>query len=130
MKLINRNSEEIIMAGGRSISRQYIIVEKYRIYFTAAATRVCRLKEGMFVQFLNEGDQWNFFINDDPEGFKLSPVRAKKAFNINNTGLSAMILKSMNFKDKKRFSVERTEIIQDHCPVFKLSLKNVPVVRN
>lgn len=121
MKLINRKTQEIIDNGGRSVRRQYLTVEGHRIYFTAAASRVCELGVGLYVNFLNEGKDWQFFVNDDPDGFKLTVVRSKNGFHITNSGLSKMILDSTGFKSPKRFLIEKNNTYQDKCPVFKIT---------
>lgn len=129
MKVINRKSIEIVLNGGRATTRKYIVIEKRRIYFTAAITRLCELKTGLYVHFLNEGSDWDFYVNDDPDGFKLTPVVSKGGFHINNTGLTTMILKSTGFNKAKRFAVVKTDLFQDRSPVFKLSLENVSTVK-
>ena len=87
MKTINRESKEVLLGGGRAGQRFYILVEEYRIYFTAAITRFCELQEGLYVHFLNDGAIWNFYVNDDPEGFKLTPVRSKGGFHFKIYGV-------------------------------------------
>lgn len=122
MKLINRKSPEIILNGGRSVSRQYLTVEKGRIYFTSAASRACGLKSGLYVNFLNEGADWQFFVNDDTDGFKLTVVTAKNGFHITNSGLINMILKSTGgFKPPKMFRIDKTDVVQDKSPIYSIS---------
>lgn len=121
MKLINRKSEEVILNGSRSVRRQYITVESNRIYFTAAASRVCGLQAGLYINFLNEGKDWQFFVNGDPDGFKLTVVTAKNGFHVTSTGLCKMILDSTEFKSPKRFVITKSSGMQGKFPVFTLT---------
>lgn len=121
MEVINRSNPKIILNGGRSVTRMYATVEKRRIYFTSMITRVCEMKEGLYVHFLNEGDVWQFYINDDTDGFKLTPVRSKNGFHVSNSGLVNMILNSTGHQPFKKFEVKKTQNIHDKCPVFSLT---------
>lgn len=125
MKIINRKSTELIQHGGRAKTRFYVTIEPKRIYFTSATSRICEMKDGLYVHFMNEGSEWNFYVNDDRDGFKLTPVRSKGGFHISNMGLINMILKSLGFNSTKRLSIIVTNIIHDKCPVYSLSTENV-----
>ncbi len=115
MKEINRRTPELALYGGRAKTRMYIHISLRRIYFTAAVSRLCEMEVGLYV-------------NDDVDGFKLTPIKQKNALQITNSGLVNMILKSVGIKDEKRFALERTNTMIDKCPVFKLSFDNVPTV--
>ncbi len=125
MAIINRKTEALRGNYGRSETRAYISITEKCIYFTAAISRLCNLEVGLFVQFDNDGDNWNFFVNDDPDGFKLTPVTAKGGFHINNSALNKMILSSMGFHKEKRFAVIKTGTQVDGRPVFNLSVEKV-----
>ena len=121
MEVINRNNEKIILNGGRSVTRMYATVEKYRIYFTSTVGRICEMKEGLYVHFLNEGDMWQFYIDDNTDGFKLTPVRTKNGFHVTNAGLVNMILNSTGHKPFKKFEIAKTQNIQDKCIVYSMT---------
>ncbi len=125
MNIINRKSKEVIVSGNRAVSRSYISIENGQIYFTAAISRICELQVGLFIHFLNEGSDWRFYVNDNPDGFKLTPVISKNGFHITSAGLTNLILKSTGFNKQKRFSVIPTDNYQDKCRIFSLSLENV-----
>ncbi len=123
MKSINRTSKEIKLNDNFAAKGMYVSIEAgARIYFTAALSRVLNLSVGLYVHFLNEGSEWNFYVNDDPDGFKITPITSKKGFHVTSTGLCNMILKSMGFsiKHSKQLKVEKTFITHDKCPVFKI----------
>ena len=120
MELINRRTKEVVVNGRRQTTRMYLTVEPHRIYFTSTVGRECEMEVGLFVQFLNEDNIWQFYVDDNPDGFKLTPVKSKNAFHITNSGLINMILKSTGHKAPKQFKVERTLRFQDNNPVFLL----------
>lgn len=126
MNVINKKSIEVVNNGGRAITRSYILVKEKSIYFTAAIARECGLEVGLYVHFINDESDWRFYVNDDPDGFKLTPKVWSGGFHISNTGLTKMILKSMGFNKEKRFAVIKTDLHVDKCPIYILSAKNVP----
>lgn len=125
MNLINRKSKELVLHGGRAKTRLYVSLNRNHIYFTSSVSRLCEMQVGLYVHFMNEGSDWNFYLNDDTDGFKLCFIKSKGGYMIANTGLTQMMLKSFGVKDEKRLSIEPTNIMQDKCPVFKLSFDEV-----
>lgn len=129
MKVINRKSIEVVNAGGRAVQRFYLTVADRQLIFTAAVVRFCELKPGSFVHFLNDAERWEFFVSDDPDGFKLVETsrnnQPRKALRICSSGLVSMILTSNGFKKSKRFAIVKTDRMHDHAPIFRLSLENV-----
>lgn len=121
MEVINRKSKQVVINGGRSVTRMYVSVEFNKIYFTSTVSRLCELGKGLYVHFLNDGGDWQFFINDDEDGFKLTPVKQKNGYHVTNVGLVNMILKSTGHKAPKKFHIEKTNTIHDKCPVFSLT---------
>lgn len=128
MNVINKKSISVVNNGGRAITRSYVMVSNKCIYFTAAIARECGLEVGLYVQFINDEAEWKFYVNDDPDGFKLTPNNWSGGFNIGNTGLTKMILKSMGFNKEKRLVVIKTDLYIDKCRIYELSTQNVPEV--
>lgn len=84
------------------------------------------LGEGKFIQFINDGNEWSFYVNEDTDGFEAK--RADKRGNsrrIHNSGLVVMILKSFGFKNSKIFYIEKTAMTKDNCPIFKMIINKV-----
>lgn len=120
MELINRTSKKLRLHDGRSITRLYATIGDGKIYFTSTATLVCELGIGLYVHFLNEGSDWNFIVNDDTDGFKLTQVKAKNGFHITNAGIVNLILSSTGHKSIKKFHIQKTSAMHDKCPVFSI----------
>jgi hypothetical protein len=128
MEIINRKSKAILMSTSRSKGRVYMTIKDKKVYFTVAVARMCELNENLFVHFINDENDWRFFVNDDADGFKMSFQKDRGGYFISNVGLVNMILSSYGFKNAKRFSVEQTDLFQDKCPIYKITLDNVSTV--
>ena len=122
MNVINRKSKAIAKNTNRNRNNTFITLDSIRIHITVATILMCDLKPGEYLHFLNDDDQWSFFSNDDPDGFKLTTSIGNSNFHITNTGLVNMIRKSTGFNSKgnKRYYVEKTNIMHDRCEVFRL----------
>ena len=122
---INRNSKELVSSFQNIISHEYIIVkEGQKIVFPKALVIKCGLKLGEYIHFLNEDNEWMFYSSDNTDGFILTNVNALSSnMQICSYPLSRLILKSTGFYKEKIFYVERTNIMHDKCPVFKLNSK-------
>ena len=120
MEIINKKSVSIKNNNARSLQRRHIVIDEVKLYFTAALVREFDLKVGEYMHFMNEGDKWQFFTNDDTDGFALTPVRLKGGINVNNTALCRLILKSTGYNPPKKYSVIKTNIMNDRCPVYEI----------
>lgn len=117
---INRHSPDIQNLQLNNTTYKYIKVrENERIYFPNAVVLMCGLKVGNYIHFLNEGNEWMFYSNDNKDGFKIV-ITGDKLLQICSYPLSRMILKSCSYQFKHTFYVRQTKIIHDNCPVFKL----------
>ena len=122
MNVINRKTKEIRLQHGKFLNNQYLTIDaQHKIYITKGACTLCDLTINDYVHFLNEDDDWRFYVDDNADGFKPTPVATKGGVNINHKGLTRMILKSTGFPQGKRFYVQKTNTLHDRCPVFRLS---------
>jgi hypothetical protein len=120
MEVINRKSVSIINGTLRSRQRHYVKVNNSQLYFTAAVVRDLGIKEGDYVQFMNEGDKWQFFIDDNEDGFKLTPCRTKGGFDITSSALCKLIQKTTGYTTVKQYQVIKTGAENDRCPIYEL----------
>ncbi len=121
MEIINKKSLQIRNNSGRSLQRRYVVIDDVKMYFTAALVREFELKEGEYMHFMNEGDKWQCFVNDDKDGFAITPCRNKGGVNVTNSALCRLILKSTNHKAPKQFSIIKTGATNDKCPVYEIT---------
>ena len=123
MEVINRKSIAIKNGSLRSKQRHYVAVTDATIYFTASVVRELGLSHNEFVHFMNEGDKWQFFVNDDEDGFRLTPRRNKGGLEITNSALCKLIQKSTGYTTSKNYFVVKTGGENDKCPVYELKGK-------
>jgi hypothetical protein len=121
MKTINRKSIEIVNGHKRAQQRLFVTVSDCSVFFSAAIVRMCGIQKDQYVHFMNDGNQWDFYVNDDPDGFKFTFKRGhREELKITNTALCKMILKSFGHAAGKRFGVHNTNRFLDNNPVFRL----------
>jgi len=130
MKVINRKTVEVVNNKSRALRKVYLSLSKNVVYFTSVASDLCGLSDNSYVNFINDGDEWRFFVNDDTDGFKaciVNKVGKRPCYRLHNSGLVNMILKSTGHLQKtKRFVIEKTGTFQDRSPIFRLSQNNIP----
>lgn len=120
MREINTLSPEIEQFKLNNLTYNYIKVkEGEKIFFTKAIIFMCALKAGEYIHFLNEGKEWMFYSNDNPDGFKITKDAAG-LLQINSYPLNRMILRSCQFQLKHTFYIKKTGIEHDKCEVFKM----------
>lgn len=120
MEIINKKSVSIRNNSGRSLQRRYVCVDNVKLYFTAALVREFDIKVGEYMHFMNEGDRWQFFTNDDEDGFLITPVRAKGGVHVSNSALCRLIQKSTGYTTNKNYEVLKTGSSHDGCQVYEL----------
>lgn len=134
MNIIGKSSHHVKILTDRARDLFYVTVDEDagQIFFNTPVVLFCEMKKDLSVFFMNDGDDWRFYLTDDPDAFKLVPYNRKgqnrKSLRICNKGLSRMILKSFGFHHSKRFTVEKTPNFIDRNPVYKLSLERVSTV--
>jgi hypothetical protein len=122
MTEINRNSKEVQQFSERAIEEGCFINVRdceHNIYFNKGVVELCNLRAGEYIHFINEFSEWMFYSSDNEDGFKLS--RNKSILRISSAPLIRMILKSTGFNKEKKFIVQKTNIVQDKCNVFKMN---------
>jgi hypothetical protein len=69
MKLINKKHPAIIEAKRKS--ECYMSVSERMIWISHEAANRFGLVAGKYLHFLNDGREWSFLQNEDPDGFLL-----------------------------------------------------------
>ena len=120
MEIINKKSVSIRNNNARSLQRRYVAVDDVRLYFTAALVRDFDINVGEYMHFMNEGSKWQFFMNDDNDGFLITKITSKGGVNVTNSALCRLIQKSTGYTTQKNYEVVRTGFLHDNCPVFEI----------
>jgi hypothetical protein len=120
MNLINKKHPEIIEAKRKS--ECFLSVMEDRIWISHCAVKRFGLEAGKYLHFLNDGSDWSFFQNDDPDGFllQLNGKPTSQALVISSRPLIKLILKSTKSKAGTRFYLLKTEIESLGCPVVEI----------
>lgn len=129
MAIINRTSKEIV-ALTRFRLKAYVNVEHKRFYFPMIAEKLCEFKLGEFVHFINDGSEWSFYINDDPDGFELTPIsKTRPGALICSIALVRLFRNSTGFLQVTGFEIEKTNNFHDKCRVFKINTAQPTTMR-
>lgn len=129
MKVINAKSKEIIDMSRFNLDNIYVSIEDTRVYFTKASVNFCELKMDEYLHFLNDGAEWQFYSNDDPDGFKLTQAARQRGLFVFNRALVRMIRKSTGFNHTASFMIEKTNALHDKCPLFRIDTRK-PITFN
>lgn len=123
MKIINKKSPEVeaLRSRGKSSNKlATVTLSRREVYFSKYFVVTHKLKAGQFVNFLNEGDDWRFYISSDKDGFELQTMnRSRQGLVIGDAALLQLMLKTMGLAlGKYRFEVVKTKTTQEGYPVY------------
>lgn len=120
MKLINKKHPAILDSKKRSDC--YMSVSEKMIWISSEAVTRFGLTAGKHLHFLNDGREWSFFQNDDPDGFFLQQngKQSSKALVITCRPLTKMILKTTGYKSGTWFYLLGSQIQQQGNQVVQI----------
>jgi hypothetical protein len=120
MNLINKKHTVILDSKKRRDC--YMSVSEKMIWISSEAVRRFGLTAGKHLNFLNDGREWSFFQNDDPDGFFLqhNGKQSSKALVITCRPLTKMILNSTGFKSGTWFYLLGSKIEKDGNRVVQI----------
>lgn len=93
------------------------------VSFTASAVRQLGIKDGQYVHFLNDGREWSFIVNEDPDGFKLQKEgrEDRQGLRLFNAALCNLFKKTLQLgEDGGRYYLHQTERIFKDCKVIEI----------
>lgn len=104
------------------------------IFFTGMAAKKYGLKSGLYVHFVNDDDQWLFYVDDNPDGFELSPKAVGnryeksriKTMAIYNQALIRLFLKRTRCSLPCKFPLKVTESRYNGKQLLKIEI-NKPI---
>lgn len=109
------------MASRRALGISFVTITEAGMYFPKQTAFIAGIKEGRYVHFINDGDYWAFFVNDDLDGF---PVTNTKGYLICNRTLSRLFLRSVKKKLRDRFYVVPTNAEHHGNKVWEIYTKD------
>jgi hypothetical protein len=109
MEIINKKHEDLRLSR-RTESTPYINFNTAKqILFSVHAVRWLGLNEGLYVHFVNDGDDWYFYVNDDKDGFEVFSREGKTNMFLYNAHLVSLFLKRTGWPLRSKFLLEKTQ---------------------
>ncbi len=94
MEVIDKTHDEISTNHGRHGLAAYISFNNAKtIYISSGACRRFKIKAGYCANFVNDDNDWMFYVDSNEDGFKLSERQDKNACLIINASLISLFLK-------------------------------------
>ena len=118
-KIINTKSPEII-AGVRAKGFCFISVKEKGLHITKQVALMCGLKADKFVHFLNDSNYWAFYVNDDPDGFRVCADHANGGFVLYSRELSRMFKRSTGARVNNRFFINKVPAKHNDNQLFEI----------
>lgn len=120
MKLINKKHPAIIELKRKS--ECYMSVSDRQIWISHEAANRFGLVPGKYLHFLNDGREWSFLQNDDPDGFFLqhNGKPSSDALMITSRPLSNMILKTTGFPSGTWLYLLESGVEYQGCKVVQI----------
>lgn len=105
MEIINRKS----LSHARNPPELYL--KEDRIYFNLAAVKAFNLEAGKYLHFINDDNQWHFYMDEDQDGFNLVNVdKNHPGLAIGSRPLVRLICKTMGIEKGAHIDLRKTEI--------------------
>lgn len=125
MEIINKRHEDLRLSR-RTTSMPYMrIANAKEIMFSVYATRWLGLEKGLYVHFINDDNDWFFFVNDDADGFEIQFRPAKNHSFLFNTHLVKLFLNRTNRNIGDNFFLEKTNRAKiKGCEIIKICTEN------
>lgn len=121
-QIINRKTPEIV-ARGRGYGVDYITVMERGIFFPKGVAARVGISLNKYIQFINDGSFWCFFINNDPDGFKFASAGRKGGYVINSEALSKMFLRSTGKEMNDKLLISPTPSRRESNVIYEINLK-------
>jgi hypothetical protein len=96
------------------------------IYFSIRACKLLGLTPELTVHFINDGDEWLFYVDDDPDGFKLTSQPKKNTLSIFNQALTTLFLKRTRCSLPCKFPLKVTNSRFKGKPIIRIEI-NKPI---
>lgn len=123
MQVINKKSHLIAAYKGKQNKDFRIRIEDRRIVLSQSTCLANRFRAGQFLHFMNDGPLWYFFVNDDPDGFKLVKVERSKGSLEFFSGAAVHLIRQVTKSLMSMcYPVEETKMEKGERPVFKIRL--------
>lgn len=118
-KVINTKSPEII-AGVRAKGFCFVSLKAKGLHITKQVALMCGLSKDKYVHFLNDSNYWAFYVNDDPDGFRVCTDHSNGGFILYSRELSRMFIRSTGAKYCNRFFISEVPAQHNGNQLFEI----------
>lgn len=87
MEVINKSHEKIFINERTHLASYIKFNNKKAIYFSSGASREFGLRAGLNINFINDEDEWLFYLDNNEDGFELLEREDKNAVILCNAPL-------------------------------------------
>lgn len=123
MEIINTKSPRVLaLTRHRGKGKEDTFTVKEReVYFNKSFCITYGLKEGMFVHFINDGNNWKFFFNNDSDGFKVVKLKSRSTgLMIFSAGLAHLFRKTTGYLGTRNYLIQKTMLEQQKNVVYSI----------
>ena len=111
METINKRHDAITSNQRVDLASYFKLESDKAVYFSAGAGFEFGLIPGLYIHFMNDGDKWFFYCNDDTDGFKLIARPGKNSVLVVSASLVKLIQKRTCCSIGSKFLVTRTNSV-------------------
>lgn len=124
MEVINKSHDKIFINERVHLASYIKFNNKKAIYFSSGASREFGLLAGLNINFINDEDEWLFYLDNNEDGFELIEREDKNAVILCNAPLIELFLKRTRCGIPCKFPLRKTNIELDGHKVIKIDIKN------
>lgn len=92
------------------------------IHFSSKAVRDLKLQIGSYVHFINQDDEWFFYVNYDQDGFCIQDSNRRNNVSIFNGSLIKLFMKRTGREVPIKYPITETKMEQNGSTVYKIEI--------
>lgn len=92
------------------------------IHFSARAVEKLKILIGTYAHFINDNENWFFYVNNDKDGFSIQASNRRYATCICNGSLVRLFLKRTGREVPVKYPLTITKMEHETNPIFKIEL--------
>jgi len=125
MIILKKKSPEVEAMRRTKANQDSVTLSRQELYFSKSFTVANRIKEGQYVSFLNDGDDWRFYVSNDKDGFLLKPLnRGRQGLYIQDGAIVNLIRRTILMPaGKLKFPIQKTMTKQENNIVYWILTK-------
>lgn len=125
METINKRHDEITSNQRIDLAAYFKLESEKAVYFSAGAANEFGLIPGLFIHFVNDGDKWFFYCNDDKDGFKLISRPGKNSTLICDASLVKLISKRTKVSIGAKFLITDTKSVLKGTGLLEINFNKI-----